>query len=113
MGVKIIAVRYCLQPISAIRRGKKESLSKESPFYLFNIQIKNRLLPTAGQVVNSLQCAFTVLNFNTKGATMEQIERCLEEIESALYKMSPVEREHLMEVLHIAFPEYFKKDFMS
>lgn len=44
---------------------------------------------------------------------MEQIERCLEEIESALYKMSPVEREHLMEVLHIAFPEYFKKDFMS
>lgn len=44
---------------------------------------------------------------------MEQIERCLEEIEAALYKMSPVEREHLMEVLLIAFPEYFKKDFMS
>ena len=44
---------------------------------------------------------------------MEQIEMYLEEIESALYKMSPIEREHLMEVLHIAFPEYFKKDFMS
>ena len=44
---------------------------------------------------------------------MEQIERYLEEIESALYKMSPTEREHLMEVLHIAFREYFKKDFMS
>lgn len=44
---------------------------------------------------------------------MEQIEIYLAEIEAALYKMSPVEREHLMEVLHIAFPEYFKKDFMS
>ena len=44
---------------------------------------------------------------------MEQIEMYLEEIETALYKMSPAEREHLMEVLHIAFPEYFKKDFMS
>ena len=43
----------------------------------------------------------------------DEIERYLEEIESALYKMSPTEREHLMEVLHIAFPEYFKKDFMS
>lgn len=44
---------------------------------------------------------------------MEQIEKYLDEIEAALYKMSPTEREHLMEVLHIAFPEYFKKDFMS
>lgn len=44
---------------------------------------------------------------------MEQIEMYLEEIETAFYKMSPTEREHLMEVLHIAFPEYFKKDFMS
>ena len=44
---------------------------------------------------------------------MEQIEMYLEEIETALYKMSPTEHEHLMEVLHIAFPEYFKKDFMS
>ena len=44
---------------------------------------------------------------------MEQIEKYLEEIESALYRMSPTEREHLMEVLHIAFPEYFKKAFMS
>lgn len=44
---------------------------------------------------------------------MEQIEMYLEEIEAALYRMSPTEREHLMEVLHIAFPEYFKKDFIS
>ena len=44
---------------------------------------------------------------------MEQIEKYLEEIETALYKMAPTEREHLMEVLHIAFPEYFKKNFMS
>ena len=44
---------------------------------------------------------------------MEQIEKYLEEIEAALYKMSPTEREHLMEVLHIACPEYFKKDFIS
>ena len=44
---------------------------------------------------------------------MEQIETYLAEIEAALYKMSPTEREYLMEVLHIAFPEYFKKDFMS
>ena len=50
---------------------------------------------------------------NKKGATMEKIDKYLEEIEAALYKMSPTEREHLMEVLHIAFPEYFKKDFMS
>lgn len=40
---------------------------------------------------------------------MEQVEKYLDEIEAALYKMSPVDREHLMEVLHIAFPEYFKK----
>lgn len=38
---------------------------------------------------------------------MEQIEKYLDEIEAALYKMSPTEREHLMEVLRIAFPEYF------
>lgn len=44
---------------------------------------------------------------------MEQVEKYLDEIEVALYKMSPTEREHLMEVLHIAFPEYFKKDFIS
>lgn len=44
---------------------------------------------------------------------MEQIETYLAEIEAALYRMSPTEREHLMEVLHIAFPEYFKKDFIS
>ena len=39
---------------------------------------------------------------------MEQIEKYLDEIEAALYRMSPTEREHLMEVLRIAFPEYFK-----
>ncbi len=44
---------------------------------------------------------------------MEQIETYLAEIEAALYKMSPTEREHLIEVLHIAFPEYFKKEFIS
>jgi hypothetical protein len=44
---------------------------------------------------------------------MEQIETYLAEIEAALYRMSPTEREHLMEVLHIAFPEYFKRDFIS
>lgn len=44
---------------------------------------------------------------------MEQIEKYLDEIETALYRMSPMEREHLMEVLHIAFPEYFKKDLIS
>ena len=65
--IQILAIRYCLEHISAIRRGKKESLSKESPFYLFNIQIKGRLQRTAGQVVNSRSSAFTVLNFNTKG----------------------------------------------
>ena len=44
---------------------------------------------------------------------MEQIEKYLADIEAALYKMSPTEREHLMEVLHLGFPEYLKKDFMS
>lgn len=44
---------------------------------------------------------------------MEQIDKYLEEIEAAMCKMSPTERDHLMEVLYIAFPEYFKKDFMS
>ena len=33
---------------------------------------------------------------------MEQIEKYLAEIEAAMYKMSPTEREHLMEVLHLA-----------
>ena len=66
--IQILAIRYCLEHISAIRRGKKESLSKESPFIYSNIQTKKaRLQRTAGQVVNSLQRAFTVLNFNTKG----------------------------------------------
>ena len=46
-----------------------------------------------------------------KGATMEQIEKYLDEIEAALYKMSPTEREHLMEVLHLAFADYFDNNY--
>ena len=42
---------------------------------------------------------------------MEQIEKYLEEIESALYKMSLTEREHLMEVLHLAFANYFNNNY--
>ena len=48
---------------------------------------------------------------NKKGATMEQIEKYLDEIEAALYKMSPTEREHLMEVLHLAFADYFENNY--
>ncbi len=54
---------------------------------------------------------FYCLNFNTKGETIEQIERYLEEIEAALYKMSPTEREHLMDVLHLAFADYFSNNY--
>ena len=46
-----------------------------------------------------------------KGATMEQIEKYLDEIEAAMYKMSPTEREHLMEVLHLAFADYFSNNY--
>lgn len=42
---------------------------------------------------------------------MEQIEKYLDEIEAALYKMSPTEREHLMEVLHLAFADYFENNY--
>lgn len=42
---------------------------------------------------------------------MEQIEKYLAEIESALYQMSPTEREHLMEVLHLAFADYFENNY--
>ena len=42
---------------------------------------------------------------------MEQIEKYLDEIEAALYKMPPAEREHLMEVLHIAFAVYFENNY--
>lgn len=42
---------------------------------------------------------------------MEQIEKYLAEIESALYKMSPTERERLMEVLHLAFADYFENNY--
>ena len=72
---------------------------------------KIRLLPTAGQAVNSLQCAFTVSILTRKECYMEQIEKYLAEIESALYKMSPTEREHLMEVLHLAFADYFDNNY--
>ena len=42
---------------------------------------------------------------------MEQIEMYLEEIEAALYKMSPIERERMMEVLHLAFADYFSNNY--
>lgn len=42
---------------------------------------------------------------------MEKIDKYLEEIETALYKMSPTEREHLMEVLHLAFADYFENNY--
>ena len=42
---------------------------------------------------------------------MEQIERYLEEIEAAMYKMSLTERERLMEVLHLAFADYFSNNY--
>lgn len=42
---------------------------------------------------------------------MEKIDKYLEEIEAALYKMSPTEREHLMEVLHLAFADYFSNNY--
>ena len=41
---------------------------------------------------------------------MEQIEKYLDEIEAAMYKMSPTEIEHLMEVLHLAFSDYFENN---
>ena len=42
---------------------------------------------------------------------MEQIEKYLADIEAALYKMSPTEREHLMDVLHLAFADYFSNNY--
>lgn len=42
---------------------------------------------------------------------MEQIKKYLEEIEAALYRMSPTEREHLMEVLYLAFADYFENNY--
>lgn len=42
---------------------------------------------------------------------MEQIEKYLDEIEAALYRMSPAERERLMEVLHLAFADYFSNNY--
>ena len=38
---------------------------------------------------------------------MEQIEKYLDQIEAALCKMSPIERERMMKVLRISFPEFF------
>lgn len=72
---------------------------------------KDRLLRTVGQAVNSLQCAFTVSILTRKDTFMEQIEKYLDEIEAAMYKMSPTEREHLMEVLHLAFADYFENNY--
>ena len=46
-----------------------------------------------------------------RSLTMEQIEKYLDEIEAAMYKMSPTEREHLMEVLHLAFADYFENNY--
>ena len=42
---------------------------------------------------------------------MEKIDKYLEEIEAAMCKMSPIEREHLMEVLHLAFADYFSNNY--
>lgn len=39
---------------------------------------------------------------------MDQLEKYIAEISSALCRMSPIERNRMMEVLRIAFPEYFK-----
>lgn len=75
------------------------------------INKKIRLQRTVGQAVNSQPSAFTVSILTRKECYMEQIERYLEEIESALYKMSPTEREHLMEVLHLAFADYFENNY--
>ena len=41
---------------------------------------------------------------------MEQIEKYLDEIEAAMYNMSPIERERMMEVLHLAFADYFENN---
>ena len=76
----------------------------------------NKKRPTATNSrtpVNSLQCAFTVLNFNTKGAIMEKIDKYLEEIEAAMCKMDPIEQDRLMEVIRISFPEYFDGNYMK
>ena len=74
---------------------------------------KNPTATNSRTAVNSRSSAFTVLNFNRKECYMEQIERYLEEIESALYRMSPTEREHLMEVLHLAFADYFENNYIK
>lgn len=38
---------------------------------------------------------------------MDQVEQYLNEISAAMCKMSPIERERMMEVLRISFPEFF------
>lgn len=38
---------------------------------------------------------------------MDQVEKYIEEISLVLCKMSPIERERMMEVLRISFPEFF------
>nr|DAX58954.1 MAG TPA: Protein of unknown function (DUF1700) [Caudoviricetes sp.] len=42
---------------------------------------------------------------------MDQVEQYLNEISAAMCKMSPTEREHLMEVLHLAFADYFENNY--
>ena len=50
---------------------------------------------------------------NKKGATMEKIDKYLEEIEAAMCKMDPIEQDRLMEVIRISFPEYFDGNYMK
>ena len=47
-------------------RKEGESVKGISFLLIQNPNKKDRLLPTVGQAVNSLQCAFTVLNFIIK-----------------------------------------------
>lgn len=50
---------------------------------------------------------------NKKGATMEKIDKYLEEIEAAMCKMDSIEQDRLMEVIRISFPEYFDGNYMK
>ena len=42
---------------------------------------------------------------------MEQIDKYLAEMKVAMYKMSQTKRQHLMEVLHLAFADHFENDY--
>ena len=50
---------------------------------------------------------------NKKGATMDQFDKYLAEIEAAMCKMDPIEQDRLMEVIRISFPEYFDGNYMK